>query len=119
MENYSASESSEHIEPLPLTPIQPEFESLVDETLETLATGLGVLLDSLYLYGSVARGCAQAGHSDLDLTLVLTHQLAAQERVSLEKIRLNLEVRHREITKVDEYTVQINSIYTPNKMTKC
>lgn len=101
MENYSASESSDHIEPLSLTPIQPEFESLVDEARETLAAGLGVRLDSLYLYGSVARGCAQSGRSDLDLTLVLTRHLSARERVSLEKIRLNLEVRHREVAKID------------------
>src|SRR5260370_579561 len=51
-------------------PIQPEFVDLVADARAAIASDLGEALDSLYLYGSVARGCARAGFSDLDLTVV-------------------------------------------------
>src|SRR5260370_419775 len=54
-------------------PIQPEFVDLVADARAAIASDLGEALDSLYLYGSVARGCARAGFSDLDLTVVLVY----------------------------------------------
>ena len=40
-------------------PIQPEFVDLVADARAAIASALGEALDSLYLDGSVARGCAR------------------------------------------------------------
>jgi len=86
--------------PLPM-PLQPEFESLVSEARDSLCSGLGTLMDSLYLYGSVSRGNARPGQSDLDLTVVLTRPPSREESNALEYIRLDLQARHPEVSKVD------------------
>lgn len=82
-------------------PLQPEFESLVSNARNGLCSGLGALLDSLYLYGSVSRGNARPGQSDLDLTVVLTRPPSREESNALECIRLDLQARHPEVSKVD------------------
>lgn len=85
----------------PPTPLQPEFESLVSDARNGLCSGLGALLDSLYLYGSVSRGNARPGQSDLDLTVVLARPPSREESNALERIRLDLQARHPEVSKVD------------------
>ncbi|MGR3885709.1 nucleotidyltransferase domain-containing protein [Pseudomonas sp. 1152_12] len=81
-------------------PIQAEFQTLLTAVRESLSSaGLGV--DSLYLYGSVARGDASPGESDLDLTLVLTDPPEAQVLEALEQLRQALEQRHEAVTKID------------------
>ena len=54
--------------------IQPAFQTAVDNLCEMLLDCLGPLIDSVYLYGSVARGDAKAGKSDLDVTLILIRE---------------------------------------------
>lgn len=100
MESCTAPASA-YLETLPPTPLQPAFEPLVNAARNRLCAGLGPLLDSLYLYGSVARGHAQAGQSDLDLTLLLVRPLTPLEGEQLEQIRQQLEACHPEVSKVD------------------
>lgn len=90
--------------PLPtlaLTPLQPEFQPLVHTVRDSLVSTLGTRLHSLYLYGSVARATAQAGRSDLDLSLVLTGPLTPQEQQALERLRQQLQARHPVVSKID------------------
>ncbi len=82
-------------------PIQPEFVDLVADARAAIASDLGEALDSLYLYGSVARSCARAGFSDLDLTVVLVRSLSGQESARLEHLRQDLQLRHTEVVKID------------------
>ena len=82
-------------------PIQAEFEAVVADAIVSISVALGSMLHGLYLYGSVARGCAVPRKSDLDLTIVLARLASGQERALLEKLRLDLEVRHSVIVKVD------------------
>ncbi|MCV6270000.1 nucleotidyltransferase domain-containing protein, partial [Pseudomonas aeruginosa] len=71
---------------IPLPPrVEPQaaFRPLLDDLRRTLARPpFERAVHSVYLYGSVARGEANAGRSDLDLTLVLrdppSPELAAQ-----------------------------------------
>ncbi|WP_369597123.1 nucleotidyltransferase domain-containing protein [Pandoraea sp. PE-S2T-3] len=72
MENVKDAHPVLTIRVLGDSPIQPAFEALVADACESIPSALDDLLDGLYLYGSVARGCAVPGQSDLDLTLVLT-----------------------------------------------
>ena len=100
MKNGSAVAST-FIKSFPVRPLQPEFVSLIEDARENLLQELAALLDSLYLYGSVARAIAEPGRSDLDLTLVLSRPLSSPEAEALECVRFNLETRHPEVTKID------------------
>ncbi|MFF8263471.1 nucleotidyltransferase domain-containing protein [Streptomyces virginiae] len=53
--------------------VQGEFREVVAAARERTAEAYGRRLHSAYLYGSVPRGTAVPGHSDLDLLLVLHH----------------------------------------------
>ncbi|WP_454877288.1 nucleotidyltransferase domain-containing protein [Serratia inhibens] len=49
------------------------------------------LIHSIYLYGSVARGEARPGVSDLDITLLLARPAAAVELQHIEQWRKNFQ----------------------------
>ena len=85
----------------PNGPIQAEFRGLVAQVSHRLSQQFPNLLDGLYLYGSVARGDAKAGTSDLDLTLVLQRPASAQEQADLECLRQTLAAQHPEVLKID------------------
>ncbi|WP_313207301.1 nucleotidyltransferase domain-containing protein [Stenotrophomonas sp.] len=84
----------------PAGDLQEEFGGVVADTSSSLVKTLGCTIDGIYLYGSVAWGRATPGVSDLDVTLVInnrTEVISAQ----LEQIRLLLQTRHPEVTKID------------------
>lgn len=81
-------------------PLQPEFQPLLTDVCTTLAqAGLG--LHSLYLYGSVARGDAIPGESDLDLTLVLNEPPDSLALERWEQLRQAVAQRHSTVSKID------------------
>ncbi|RJF55038.1 nucleotidyltransferase domain-containing protein [Serratia inhibens] len=73
--------------------------------LAALTTGLPrqfpELIHSIYLYGSVARGEATPGVSDLDITLLLARPAAAVELQHIEQWRQNFQQQHAIVSKVD------------------
>ena len=77
---------------------QPEFEPLLADVCASLSQSG---LDGIYVYGSVARGEASPGESDLDLSLILLEPPDAQVLAHLETLRQALEQRHPEVTKID------------------
>ncbi|MCU7645972.1 nucleotidyltransferase domain-containing protein [Pseudomonas piscis] len=82
----------------PEPPLQPGFGALLDELCHSLDQPT---LHSLYLYGSAARGEARVGISDLDLTLILRQPPAPGLLDELEQLRLQLQARHPEVSKID------------------
>ncbi|KAF1052891.1 MAG: hypothetical protein GAK43_01696 [Stenotrophomonas maltophilia] len=86
---------------LPASALQVAFEPLLDELRIRLVDALGPALHSLYLYGSVARGEATPGVSDLDVTLVLAQAADAPLRERLEAIRAELQRQFPQVSKVD------------------
>ncbi|MEG0636128.1 nucleotidyltransferase domain protein [Pseudomonas sp. DD1] len=80
--------------------VQPPFQDLLVDVCMTLP-GAEPVLDGIYLYGSVARGDAVPGGSDLDLTLVLRSPPTSQDLQRLEAKRQALESRHNEVIKID------------------
>lgn len=86
---------------LPDTPLQPAFRPVVDEVIELLHARLGAQVHSIYLYGSVAKGTAVAGVSDLDVCLITQCALNAAERDSLRAIAEHMQTQHPVISKVD------------------
>lgn len=75
---------------------------LLDDLRRTLARPpFERAVHSIYLYGSVARGEAITGRSDLDLTLVLRDPPSPELAAQLETARLALQARHPEVSKID------------------
>ncbi|MGI0787566.1 nucleotidyltransferase domain-containing protein, partial [Pseudomonas aeruginosa] len=76
---------------IPLPPrVEPQaaFRPLLDDLRRTLARPpFEQAVHSVYLYGSVARGEAITGHSDLDLTLVLRDPPSPELAAQLETAR--------------------------------
>ncbi len=80
--------------------LQPSFMPLLNDVCGTLAAQ-APNLDGIYAYGSVARGEARAGVSDLDLTVLLREPPTPAARERLEGLRRALEARHPDVVKID------------------
>ena len=81
-------------------PVQIEFQPLLADVCATLSQA-AFGLHGIYLYGSVARGQAEVGVSDLDLSLILIEPPDAPVLERLEAARVALEQRHPHVTKID------------------
>jgi uncharacterized protein len=71
--------------------VQSEFRGLVAAARERIAQAYGRRLHSAYLYGSVPRGTARPGRSDLDLLLALHHEPGADDRDTAEVLARGLD----------------------------
>jgi predicted nucleotidyltransferase len=78
--------------------IQKEFRPVV-EALHTRVTGVfgPGRLHSAYLYGSVPRGTARPGRSDLDVLLALRAEPTAADRADAARVGAELDAAFRQI----------------------
>jgi uncharacterized protein len=76
-----------------LANVQPEYQGLPDAAAELLAEELGPRLHSAYLYGSVVRGNAVPGRSDVDLVAVLRAVPAGEDRARADRVERALVER--------------------------
>jgi predicted nucleotidyltransferase len=73
--------------------LQPEYQGLPEAAVGLLAKEFGARLHSAYLYGSVARGNAVPGRSDLDLLAVLAAAPVDQDRARAGRVERALVER--------------------------
>ena len=59
--------------------IAPEFQEVVSVVVDSLLSDLPNQIDGIYLYGSVPRGTAVVGRSDLDVSIVLNTPIGQKE----------------------------------------
>jgi uncharacterized protein len=78
-----------------LANLQPEYQGLPDATAGLLAGEFGPRLHSAYLYGSVVRGNAVPGRSDLDVIAVLLAAPADEDRARADRVERALVRRFR------------------------
>jgi predicted nucleotidyltransferase len=76
-----------------LANVQPEYQGLPDAAAELLAEELGPRLHSAYLYGSVVRGNAVPGRSDVDLLAVLGAAPTGEDRARADRVERALVER--------------------------
>ncbi|OEJ32602.1 nucleotidyltransferase domain-containing protein [Streptomyces subrutilus] len=74
-----------------------EFRGVVAAARERIGEAYGRRLHSAYLYGSVPRGTARPGRSDLDLLLVLHRAPADEDRDAADVLALGLDEDFAEI----------------------
>ncbi|MEU6662560.1 nucleotidyltransferase domain-containing protein [Streptomyces sp. NPDC046821] len=78
--------------------IQREFAPVVAAAQDRLPTAFGPRLSSAYLYGSVPRGTARPGRSDLDLLIALTEEPTDDDRATTDALSATL---NREFAQID------------------
>jgi predicted nucleotidyltransferase len=89
-----ASFSHRYIRPeADLANVQPEYQGLPDATAGLLAEAFGPRLHSGYLYGSVVRGNAAPGRSDIDVIAVLRAAPTDEDRVRAGRVERALVER--------------------------
>lgn len=96
--------------------LQLEFQQVVDDVINRLASRLGCLLHSAYVYGSVAQGKAVAGLSDLDICVILTHQAGNSECRLLSEIRKEIKSNHCVVSKVDFDVGSLSEVLAPKNL---
>lgn len=74
-----------------LTLIQPQFAPLVADVRARVPAVFGPRLHSAYLYGSVPRGTARAGHSDLDLLIALSGEPTDRDRAAARTMEAEVD----------------------------
>ncbi|MGH3401468.1 MAG: nucleotidyltransferase domain-containing protein [Streptosporangiaceae bacterium] len=67
------------------------FTPLVEAVRARITRTFGGRLHSAYLYGSIPRGTARAGRSDLDLLLALQHEPAERDRAEAKAVEAALD----------------------------
>ncbi|EXB48621.1 nucleotidyltransferase domain protein [Acinetobacter sp. 1000160] len=55
--------------------IQKEYQLILKDVVSAFTEEFTTALDSLYVYGSVAKGNAVIGQSDLDICVVFKHEI--------------------------------------------
>ncbi|MGP2969554.1 nucleotidyltransferase domain-containing protein [Serratia marcescens] len=82
-------------------PLQQAFIPLLEALTAELPRQFPALIHSIYLYGSVARGEAIPGVSDLDITLLLIKPADSEVLQRLEAWRQAFQLEQRIVSKVD------------------
>lgn len=90
-----------YVQQMPTEPLPRAYASLLAEVCAQLWALFPALIHSAYVYGSVARGTARLGVSDLDLTLILWQTPSAEEREALLRLQRCLAHRHPAVSKID------------------
>ncbi|OIJ69688.1 nucleotidyltransferase domain-containing protein [Streptomyces mangrovisoli] len=73
------------------------FRPVVAAARDRLLDAFGARLHSAYLYGSVPRGTARAGHSDLDLLVALHDEPGAPDRTQVDALGDALDKQYPQI----------------------
>ncbi|ARU95587.1 nucleotidyltransferase domain-containing protein [Tatumella citrea] len=81
--------------------IQPVFDGVVAEVITRLTSQFPTLIHSIYIYGSVARGDALPGRSDLDLTVIFATQPDVATLQKIDAVQKLAENNHPQVSKID------------------
>ncbi|CAK3110876.1 Nucleotidyltransferase domain-containing protein [Vibrio crassostreae] len=81
--------------------IAPEFQGVVSAVIDSLLSGLPNQIDGIYLYGSVPRGTAVVGHSDLDVSIVLNTPISQKENRVFKHFSDTIPKAYPQVSKLD------------------
>lgn len=79
--------------------ILSEYRSVIDASVAALKATLPGAVHSVYVYGSVARGNAVSGKSDLDLLVVFKRKLTQEEQDTLKALQESLSSEHKALVR--------------------
>lgn len=81
--------------------IVPEFPNVVNAVIDSLLSELPNQIDGIYLYGSVPRGTAIVGHSDLDVSIVLATPVGQREEEVFKRLSDTIPKAYPQVSKLD------------------
>lgn len=81
--------------------IPNHYRAAVDDAVQSALRGFPGEIHSMYIYGSVPRGTARPGESDLDVSALLYDEPTAAREDEFAKIAQGVVARHPIITKLD------------------
>ena len=81
--------------------IAPEFQEVVTAVIDSLLSDLPNQIDGIYLYGSVPRGSAVVGRSDLDVSIVLNTSIGKKEKRVFQRLSDCIPKAYPQISKLD------------------
>ncbi|MFA0054768.1 MULTISPECIES: nucleotidyltransferase domain-containing protein [Vibrio] len=81
--------------------IAPEFQGAVNAVIDSLLSELPNQIDGIYLYGSVPRGTAIVGHSDLDVSIVLATPVGQREEEVFKRLSDTIPKAYSQVSKLD------------------
>jgi predicted nucleotidyltransferase len=96
---YGLDESGFIVRDVGLEKITTDFQKCVQETIETLHLQLPNLLHSVYVYGSVARGDAKKGKSDLDILAIFNRDLHNNEQQRVKQLGESLSQKYHALVR--------------------
>ncbi|MCE9840868.1 hypothetical protein GWJ01_06850 [Proteus sp. G2618] len=100
----------------PTTGFQTLFQPVITDVAEHLSQLLKENLHSIYVYGSVANGCAIAEKSDLDICLILKNKIDKFENQQLDKTRVMLGTLYPIVSKIDFDIGVLSKVLAPNNL---
>ena len=80
--------------------VQPEFAEMVQGYVDAVRSAFGPDLDSAYLYGSIPRGTARTGLSDLDGQVALRREPTRADRALLDAVEERLGTAYPQVSAV-------------------
>jgi predicted nucleotidyltransferase len=98
-----------------LANVQPEYQGLPDATAGLLADEFGPRLHSGYLYGSVVRGNAVPGRSDIDVIAVLLAAPTGEDRVRADRVERALVERFPVLVSAGVGLTHLQEIRSPEQ----
>lgn len=81
--------------------IAPEFQGAVNAVIDSLLSELPNQIDGIYLYGSVPRGTAIVGRSDLDVSVVLATPVGQREEEVFNRLSNTIPKAYPQVSKLD------------------
>jgi hypothetical protein len=96
-----------------LANVQPEYQGLPGATAGLLAKAFGPRLHSGYLYGSVVRGNAVPGRSDVDVIAVLLAVPVEEDRVRADRVERALVERFPMLFSAGVGLTHLQEIHSP------
>ncbi|MEZ9654940.1 nucleotidyltransferase domain-containing protein [Vibrio splendidus] len=81
--------------------IAPEFQDVVSAVVDSLLRELQGQIDGIYLYGSVPRGTAIVGRSDLDVSVVLATPIDQREEEIFNRLSNTIPKAYPQVSKLD------------------
>lgn len=79
--------------------VLPGYRKVVAVSVSALIASLPGAVHSAYVYGSVARGDAMRGKSDLDLLVVFRRKLTEQQRDTLDALQKDLSSQYKALVR--------------------
>ncbi|UAL47116.1 nucleotidyltransferase domain-containing protein [Sutcliffiella horikoshii] len=96
---YGLDENGFIVRDVDFEKIIPVYLKCVQETIVTLHLQLPNLLHSVYVYGSVARGDAKKGNSDLDILAIFNQDLHYNEQQRVKKLAESLSQKYHSLVR--------------------